>query len=79
MGSTVLLEGNRKMKPTKHFINLNRIENNETSTITTHYFKTLKEAESAWRFYFPDRMVNELELFTDGNSQDFKTFNGDEE
>jgi len=62
-----------------YFINLNRIENNETSTITTHYFKTLEEVELAWEFYFPDQMVNELELFTDGISQDFKIYEEGEE
>jgi hypothetical protein len=68
------------MKST-YFINLNRIENNETSTITTHYFKTLEEVELAWKFYFPDRMVNEVELFIDGISQDFKIYEveGEEE
>lgn len=62
---------------TQFYINKNHIDFylNETHTIATDYFKNEEEALQAWKFYYPDRKMNELELFINGESIDLKTFN----
>ena len=61
---------------TQFYINKNIIDFylNETHTLDTEYFKTEEEALQAWKFYYPDNKINELELFINDESIDCKTF-----